>query len=148
MLRGASFFQFTFMGAPIIYYGDELGMEGGADPDNRRPMHWDRVENNPTRDHFRRLATLRATHEALRTGAFRTWYAGENGLYAYERFTDGEQLLCVLNTSTEEISESLPLPRPMRGSAAVHDLYADRSLPVWSGLVEVRLAPGEGLILE
>jgi glycosidase len=37
MLHAAAFFQFTFMGAPIIYYGDELAMEGGAEPDNRRP---------------------------------------------------------------------------------------------------------------
>ena len=147
MLRGASFFQFTFMGTPIIYYGDELGMEGGADPDNRRPMRWDCVENNATHEHFRKLAALRSGHEALRTGAFRTWRAEENGLYAYERFTEQERLLCVLNTSTEEIAQSLLLPEPMRGCAAVRDLYADRSLPVWSGLVEIRLAPGEGLIL-
>ena len=47
-LYAAAFFQFTSMGIPIIYYGDELGMEGGADPDNRRPMRWDWVENNET----------------------------------------------------------------------------------------------------
>ena len=143
----ASFFQFTFMGAPIIYYGDELAMEGGADPDNRRPMRWDNVEGNATRAHFQKLARLRAAHEALRTGAFRTHLAEENGLYAYERITDGERLLCVLNTGREPVAAQIALPEPMHSQAAVHDLYGERTLPVWRGLVDVRLEPGEGMVL-
>ena len=63
------------MGIPIIYYGDELGMEGGSDPDNRRPMPWDWVDGNETRAHFQKLAQLRQSSEALRLGAFRTWQA-------------------------------------------------------------------------
>ncbi len=148
MLHGAAFFQFTFMGAPIIYYGDELAMEGGDDPDNRRPMRWDCVENNPTHTHYQKLAALRATHEALRIGAFRTWRAEENGLYAYERFTAGERLLCVLNTATEPLTAQLALPESLRSKAAVCDLFGNHSLPVWKGLVEVSLAPGEGMILQ
>jgi len=147
MLRAASFFQFTFMGTPIIYYGDELAMEGGCDPDNRRPMRWDHVKDNPTHEHFQKLARLRATHAALRIGAFRTWQVQANGVYAYERFTGEERLLCVLNTSTEEITAQLPLPGPMRDQAAVRDLYGEQAFPVWSGLVEIKLAAGEGLIL-
>ncbi|NCB05602.1 MAG: glycoside hydrolase family 13 protein, partial [Clostridia bacterium] len=148
MLHGASFFQFTFMGTPIIYYGDELAMEGGADPDNRRPMRWDNVENNLTREHYQKLALLRAAHPALSVGEFRTWQTLDSGLYAYERFTGEEHLLCVLNTGTEEVMANLPLPEGLAAKSAVHDLYAGRTLPVWSGLVEVKLAAGEGMILE
>lgn len=147
MLRGASFFQFTFMGAPIIYYGDELAMEGGADPDNRRAMRWDCTEQNPTRAHYRKLADLRAKHPALRTGAFRTWHAGEDGLYAYERIATDERLLCVVNTATQAITAQLPLPAAMASQAAVRDLYGGKTRPVWSGLVEIALEPGEGMIL-
>ena len=68
MVHAASFFQFTYLGSPIIYYGDELGMEGGEDPDCRRPMRWDDVEDNPTRAHYQKLARLRAQLPALRTG--------------------------------------------------------------------------------
>jgi len=148
MLHAASFFQFTFMGIPIIYYGDELDMEGGADPDNRRAMRWDNVEGNATRKHFKKLAKLRRKHEALKLGAFRTWHVGNDGLYAYERFTDTERVLCVLNTSCEEVTMQLPLPEPLRSQAAVRDLYGERSLPVWSGLVEIKLSVGEGMILK
>ncbi len=147
MLHAASFFQFTFLGAPIIYYGDELAMEGGADPDNRRPMRWDNVENNMTRAHYQKLALLRAHNEALRVGEFRTWRAEASGLYAYERFAGEERLLCVLNTAKEPIVASLPLPEAFAAKAAVHDLYAGKTLPVWSGTVEVKLEAGEGMIL-
>ena len=75
MVHAASFFQFTYLGSPIIYYGDELGMEGGEDPDCRRPMRWDDVEDNPTRAHYQKLARLRAQLPALRTGRFRSHVA-------------------------------------------------------------------------
>ncbi|HPJ02346.1 MAG TPA: glycoside hydrolase family 13 protein [Candidatus Limiplasma sp.] len=147
-LFAAAFFQFTSMGIPIIYYGDELGMEGGADPDNRRPMRWDWVENNETRAHFQTLAHLRAGNEALRLGAFRTWQALPNGLYAYERYTDNQRVLCVLNTGAEAIDVLLPLPQTYAGKESLRDLYAQKTLPVDKGSVYIQLGAFEGLILE
>ena len=148
MLHAASFFQFTYLGAPIIYYGDELGMEGGEDPDCRRPMRWDDVEGNLTRAHYQKLARLRAQLPALRVGRFRSHTAMENGLYAYRRETDTQQLLCVVNTGLEPVSARLELPKGMAGLAAVNDHYSGRSLAVADGGVHVSLKVGEGLILE
>ena len=146
--HAASFFQFTYLGAPIIYYGDELGMEGGEDPDCRRPMRWDDVEDNPTRAHYQKLARLRAQLPALRTGRFRSHVALENGLYAFRRETDTQQLLCVVNTGLQPVSVRLELPGGMAGMAAVHDHYSGRSLAVADGGVHISLKVGEGLILE
>ena len=56
-------------------------------------------------------------------------------------------LLCVLNTGREPVTAQIALPEPMRAQAAVRDLYARRTLPVWRGLVDVQLAPGEGMVL-
>jgi glycosidase len=148
MLRAASFFQFTYLGLPIIYYGDELGMEGGADPDCRRPMRWNNVENNLTHQHFQKLARLRKGSEALRYGAFRTHGVWSNGLYAYLRATEGQQLLCVLNTSPVPAGGRVKLPGPMAGLAVVHDLYGERCVPVTDGGIQVSLDAGEGMILE
>ena len=147
-LYGAAFYQFTTMGIPIIYYGDELGMEGGPDPDNRRAMRWDWTENNKTRAHFQTLARLRSTHEALALGAQRTWKVLENGLYAYERFTDGQRLLCVLNTSVERVETLLLLPSAYAEKAELTDLYAQKTLPVKEGSVRIQLNAMEGLILQ
>ncbi|MFH1879480.1 MAG: alpha-glucosidase C-terminal domain-containing protein, partial [Bacillota bacterium] len=143
-----AFFQFTYMGIPIIYYGDELGMEGCADPDNRRPMRWDRVDGNETRAHFQKLAKLRAENGALKAGAFRTWKALKNGLYAYERYTGSQRLLCVLNTGGKPVKTLLPLPPALRDKHGLTDLYTQKTLPVTEGSVLVSPGAFEGMILQ
>ena len=62
------------------------------------PLQWDQVEGNVTRAHYQKLASLRARLPALRTGRFRSHAAMENGLYAFLRETDAQQLLCVVHT--------------------------------------------------
>lgn len=148
MLRAASFFQFTYLGSPIIYYGDELGMEGAADPDCRRPMRWDCVENNRMHRHFQKLAQLRKSHAALKHGAFRTVSVQENGLYAFLRDSGTQRLLCVLNTSGQAAQGRIELPEELAGMAVLHDLYNGASVPVANGGLNVGLQAGEGMILE
>jgi len=147
-LRAAAFFQFTAMGIPIIYYGDELGMEGGPDPDNRRAMRWDWVENNEIRAHYKTLAHLRGGNDALRLGAFHTWRAEDGGLYAYERYTDTQHVLCVLNTGAEPIETTLPLPQTLANKQELTDLYTQKTLPVLQGGVPIKLDAFGGVILE
>jgi glycosidase len=61
---------FTTKGVPLIYYGDEYGMAGAGDPDNRRPMQWSNYSAGQTKlhDHIKKLTTIRAAHAALRRG--------------------------------------------------------------------------------
>ena len=65
----ASFLQFTLPGAPTVYYGDEVGMEGYADPFNRRTYPWGR-EDEELLAHYRRLGQLRRDNPALRVQPF------------------------------------------------------------------------------
>lgn len=148
MLRAASFFQFTYTGIPIIYYGDELGMEGGDDPYCRRPMTWQAVTDNPVHRHFQRLARARASSTALRYGSFCTYCVQESGLYAYLRKSRDQQVLCVLNTGTEALHTFLELPEGMAGMAVLHDLYKEGDVEVVRGAVQLSLEAGEGMILE
>ncbi len=69
LLKIASFLQFTLPGIPSIYYGDEIGMEGGRDPFNRLPFPWYR-ENEELLEHYRNLAEMRKTTSDLTDGDF------------------------------------------------------------------------------
>ncbi|MGE5507024.1 MAG: glycoside hydrolase family 13 protein, partial [Chitinophagales bacterium] len=67
----AAFFQFTSPGVPYLYYGDEVGMVGGGDPDCRRCMVWDEArQDRNLRAHFAALARLRRESRVLRHGDF------------------------------------------------------------------------------
>lgn len=79
--------QFTLPGAPNIYYGSEVGMIGGGDPENRGPMRWDLVRaDNPELVWIKQLIELRKQHPALRIGNFRL--VESDRLLAFERYTD------------------------------------------------------------
>ena len=111
-------------------------------------MRWNDVKGNPVHEHFQKLAHIRAAVSALRTGSFRTWKVMDNGLYAYLRKTEDQQILCVLNTGLEPASAALELPEYMADLTVLHDLYSGKTLPVEHGAIRVTLQPGEGWILQ
>ena len=63
---------FFLPGAPCVYYGDEIGMEGGKDPDNRRSFPWDKLsegQNKPIYSYVKELIELRKKNRVLRDGS-------------------------------------------------------------------------------
>lgn len=99
---------FTYIGVPCVYYGDEVGVEGGADPDCRRTFPWNEDRwNRRLRDTYRHLAGLRARSAALQRGAQRTLLA-HGDVYAYARVLRDEVVAVVLNRGAEATVE-LPL---------------------------------------
>lgn len=108
--RLAQVLQFTLPGAPNLYYGGELEMAGGDDPEMRAPMRWDLVRD----DHeplawTRRLIALRKQHRALRVGNFRL--AEATRLLAFERYTDraADTVIVLANPSAEAVRETVLL---------------------------------------
>ena len=79
--------QMTLPGMPCIYYGDEAGLRGGKDPDNRRPYPWGR-ENKKLQSYCREFIQLRKKFDALRTGRMIPIYA-EGEVYIYARSIEG-----------------------------------------------------------
>jgi cyclomaltodextrinase len=97
--------QFSFEGAPCIYYGDEIGMEGGKDPECRRCYPWDKPElqNRNLFAYYKKLIAIRKTNPALHVGTFRPFVVDdERELYAFERRADGNHCVVALNRSEDD----------------------------------------------
>lgn len=103
--------QMTWPGSPSIYYGEELGMEGGADPDNRRGMEWSRLSaDNPFLRHYRKLLALRASSSALRTGEpVRLMADDVRRTLAFGRIEGNDLAVVAINRSDETHTVSIPL---------------------------------------
>ena len=90
----------TMEGIPLLYYGDELGMEGGEDPDNRRAMRWD-LTDSPLACEIRALANFRAQSPALRRGSMEPVFTGDRAL-SFTRSYGEESCAVVINFGAEE----------------------------------------------
>lgn len=107
--------QFTLPGIPVIYYGEEVGMEGAGDPDNRRPMIWDETRwDLETLDFYRKLIALRQQHPALWEGRLTMLGDRLDGIDAliFLRRTGipGESALVVINRDARPLKASVMLP--------------------------------------
>jgi len=104
----AQVLQFTLPGSPNLYYGSELGMTGGGDPEMRAPMRWDLVnEDNETLAWTKQLIELRKQQRALRIGNFSL--VTSEKLLAFERYTDHveDTVVVVINPTDNDVSESV-----------------------------------------
>lgn len=83
-LKLSAFLQMTFPGAPSIYYGDEVGLMGGMDPDCRRGFPPEKDWDQDLLDHYRALIALRHAHPALRVGDYQVLFT-EGLVYVFCR---------------------------------------------------------------
>ncbi|MEA2078081.1 MAG: alpha-amylase family glycosyl hydrolase [Candidatus Marinimicrobia bacterium] len=100
----------TIPGPPVIYYGNEVGVTGGADPDNRRKMDWTwNSRQKELKKYISVMTALRSKHPALRYGDYSTIRADKQ-VYAYLRSDFNERILVVIfrKNLSEEIHITLP----------------------------------------
>ena len=99
--------QMTWVGAPTVYYGDEVGVVGFTDPDNRRTFPWGN-ENQRLLNFHKEMIRIHKEQEILRTGSIKmlTW---ANNVLAYGRFQDDEQIVVILNNSKELKEITVPV---------------------------------------
>lgn len=137
----AAVWQFAGPGAPMIYYGTEVGLWGGNDPCDRQPMLWSDIPAaDETRDiraplpaphsrapdmdlfaFYQQLIALRTAQPALRRGSFRWLEAPGDSTLVFERRLGNDTLWCAIHKGTHPVQ--VDLPRPAR------DLWTGADVP-------------------
>lgn len=148
--RLAAMLQFSLPGAPSVYYGDEIGLQGGKDPACRSGFPWDnQFWNQDLRGWYRGLTAARAASPALRRGETRGLLADDTrGLLGLLRLHPEQNLLALFNLNAA--AHSLRLPVEAAGWAdgqEVSDLLSGRKLAVNGGKLAVEMPAWSGLWL-
>lgn len=147
----AEIFQFTYVGTPTIYYGDEYGMQGEKDPDSRRPFDWSQATTaNAAVALTQKLIAIRHQYAALRTGSFMTLLTDDtNDVYAFGRFDANNRIAVVLNAGSAAQSVTVPAWQlSMPDGSTVTDLLTGNTYTVSGGNVTVNVPADDGVILE
>lgn len=107
VMREAVVMQMTWVGAPTIYYGDEVGVCGFTDPDNRRTYPWGREDKELLAFH-KEMIRIHKENQALRVGSLNMLCQDEN-ILAYGRFQGKEQIVVIINNRSELAQVTVPV---------------------------------------
>lgn len=146
----AHIFQLTYVGIPTIYYGDEYGMRGAADPDNRRTFDASQATtDNPSVALVKRLIEIRKRYPALRTGSFLTLGANnQTNVYAFGRMDTDSRIAVVLNNSATSREYTVPAYQlSIPDGTQLTDELSGQTHTVQDGTVTVTVEPYGGAIL-
>lgn len=150
-VRLAMIFQMTYVGAPVIYYGDEIGMEGGKDPDCRRAFPWDESEwDTDFHRDVKDLIKIRAQIPALRSLQYERidpMGTSSEGIYVYRRGKGDGSHIVALNNTDEAHDVTIAVDEIHASSGNVTDRLAGKSYEMSDGIVRINLLPNDGVIL-
>lgn len=90
--------QMTWPGAPTIYYGDEAGLTGWTDPDNRRPYPWGN-EDKELLNYHKELIKIHKKYSAIKSGSLEYLHS-EYGILCYSRFNKKEKIIIIVNNNS------------------------------------------------
>ncbi len=107
VMLSAVTFQMTWTGAPTIYYGDEAGLAGWTDPDNRRTFPWGK-ENKLLQNFHKEIIKIHKSYSAIKKGSLEYLYL-EYGVLSYGRFDKENRIVVIINNNTMEKSLSIPI---------------------------------------
>lgn len=142
-LKLAAFMQFTLPGAPMIYYGDEVGMTGAHDPDCRRGMLWDEEKQDKQLfQYYQKLIKIRKDNLPLTLGEIYTMYADEN-IYGFRREYEEDVLDIYVNKGDNAAALSLEAD-----GEGVMDILSGEKYEAVNGKVNFIVSEKSGIILK
>ncbi len=142
-------FLFTIPGLPLIYYGDEIGMPGSGDPDNRRMMMFEpslSARPQDMLDHVRLLGQIRRDHPVLARGLRSTLYVTST-FWAYGLQYGSQKAVVVLNRSNGTQSQSVNLSSLGITSGTLTDQLNGGTVSVSGGSATISVEPYDARIL-
>jgi len=105
----AAAFQMMFVGAPCVYYGDEVGIAGGNDPDCRKCMIWNEEEQDQQkRKEYQALISLRKQEKCIKTGGYAV-NLSEGRLYGFIRHQESSAVYVVINAGSQSKTTVIPV---------------------------------------
>ena len=107
VMREAVVMQMTWVGAPTVYYGDEAGVCGFTDPDNRRTYPWGHEDQELIAFH-KEAIRIHKEHPALKTGSMKI-LGGEENILSYARFKGHDRIIVVINNRSERAEVKVPV---------------------------------------
>jgi len=135
-LKMAYLFLFTYPGAPCIYYGNEVGVDGKHDPECRKSFPWDESKwDHDLLAYMKSLTAMRKKSETLRRGNYKRLYA-EGNVMAFAREYEGESIITAFNTADVEKTVELPLGKKAKalfGNPVIGENQV--TIPARSGVV-------------
>jgi len=156
-MKLAILFQMTYPGSPCIYYGDEIGLTGGKDPDCRKTFKWDPAEQNKELlESYRKLVALRDSHPSLKYGDFFTLLADRNrNLFGFARDSGTELAVIVVNNDLSKQPVQIDLnklktlgQRPIAAGKLFKDALSGKAFKSEKGRLTVPvMEPKSGLVM-
>ena len=159
-------FQMTYVGAPMIYYGDEAGMWGATDPDDRKPMLWadlkyedeksspiagitrtddKNVFNKSLFDYYRKLVHERESNPALTIGSYKTLVAdNQKKVFVFERESGKHTAIVGFNLSGEKQIVNINLSEEGK---MYKDVLSSKSIRVRKNVFHIEIEPKWGVLL-
>lgn len=142
--------QMTYPGAPTIYYGDELGMPGAGDPDDRRPMEWGKG-NQDLVQWYAKLANIRSAYSVLRTGDISPLQVDSShskDVLAYTRDSGSSHAVIAVNRAAASIKGlTLQVSSNLNGTIFTNALNKAEKYKVQNGSITVNVPAQSGVIL-
>jgi len=148
-MKLAFMFIFAYPGAPAIYYGDEIGLEGGKDPDCRRAFPWNPADwKADLHPWVQNLISTRRTRTSLRHGEYsRITLDSAAGLYAFTRTLGAEKTLVIINLSPRNETVQIPAQTLWHEGQTLRSLLDNRPFAVTDGKININLPPYSGLYI-